>query len=705
MVLVILPSALCIGATFPFAVRIHTPSAAAAGQATARIYAWNTAGAIAGSVLAGFYLLPALGFTGSVHLAVAINLALALAALALIARPPVLRTVVLGCISIVLIAIYRPAPPTRLLDSSIIDEDRGGQVVYSAIGRSSTVLVKEYQGGLHLRTNGLPEAGIRTKAAPPFSSGQHWLMTLPLIARPEATSALAVGLGGGVLLEDLPPSLRTIDVVELEAEVVAANRRIGPLRHTDPMADPRIQVVINDARNALALTTRRYDLIVSQPSHPWTSGASHLYTNEFVALVKRRLHRDGVFVQWMSSNFANVELLRSLCATLGRHFQRLRLYQSAPGTFLLLASDGTLELEKNLLRADAGSPQWRRYLQRSGVHVVEDLLVALTLDEVGARDFAGRDAPITDDYNRLATAGRYRPDKGEDPTFFEHLQPYDPLLRKTSWIHRELNDLHLVYIGRRLIEEGFGKRAFQLTEQVVDAPTGYQIQGYGLLNEGKPAAAATAFARAMEVAPDNYQAAYARILPYLRSIGKRPVPEQIAALIDQLPPSGQAVIEGRRLGNTNDWVGLAALDQQLATTQQTDAWYLEAVLLRAYWRTFVIPKERNDAVLLEAQALLDGQLDRAHVVELLYPRQKAALLRQDAAAYIATTWRVINHFEVNISLAETDRYRFDATRKATARKQFQKMVETLTSKQFATQENTAELRTYLRTLLRKLGTI
>ena len=97
-------------------------------------------------------------------------------------------------------------------------------------------------------------------------------------------------LGGGVLLEDLPPSIASIDVVELESEILAANRRMGPLRHSDPLQDTRIQIVTNDARNALPLTARRYDIIISQPSHPWTAGASHLYTDGFVGLVKSRLH-------------------------------------------------------------------------------------------------------------------------------------------------------------------------------------------------------------------------------------------------------------------------------------------------------------------------------------------------------------------------------------------------------------------------------
>ena len=94
-----------------------------------------------------------------------------------------------------------------------------------------------------------------------------------LIARPDARNMLVVGYGGGVALEGVPPSMESVDVVELEPEVIAANRRLAGLRDVDPLKDPRFNIVINDARNALRLTGQTYDAIVSQPSHPWTAGA------------------------------------------------------------------------------------------------------------------------------------------------------------------------------------------------------------------------------------------------------------------------------------------------------------------------------------------------------------------------------------------------------------------------------------------------
>ena len=704
-VLVILPSALCIGATFPLAVRICARAAPEAGPATARIYTWNTAGAITGSVLAGFYFLPALGFAGSLHLAVGINLTLALAALVLIAPPPGLRIAIYGCLGIALLALYRPAPPTRLLDSSVVNDERGGRLLYSSVGRSSTVLVKSLEGSLHLRTNGLPEAGVRLEGAPPEGLSQHWLMTLPLLARPQATTALAVGLGGGVLLEDLPPSIASIDVVELEPEVLAANRLIGPLRHSDPLQDARIKIVTNDARNALALSARRYDIIVSQPSHPWTAGASHLYTDGFVGLVKSRLHQEGVFVQWMSAHFADAELMRSLCATLGQHFLRLRVYQADPGTFLLLASDGRLELEKNLQSAAASSPAWRAYLERNGLYEVEDLLVALALDEAGARDFAGSAAPITDDLNPLASANRYVPPEGDDPTLFDQLAPFDPLLRKAGWVHRKLGALRLVYLARRLIDEGYEKRALRLTQKVADRARAHQIQGYGFLHQGKPQEAAAAFAKALALAPEDEQAVFPLIKPHLTALAQNRAPEEIDRLVQKLPPSGRAVVESWRLAKQGNWIGLTGLDSLLAATRRTDAWYMESVLLRINWRTRMLAKLPNEHLLQKVRALIDAQLNRAHVVELLYLRQIASRLSQDTEAYIATTWRLVAHFEVKQKRAKAGRYHFTATEKESGRQRLEDMIDKLSDEEFTGRAEADALRPRLRALLVQLDEV
>ncbi|MCY1483283.1 Polyamine aminopropyltransferase [compost metagenome] len=72
-VLVGLPAFL-MGGTLPVLVRALTPADGQMGEAGGRLYAANTAGAIAGTLLAAFVLLPQLGVTGSALAAASLNL-------------------------------------------------------------------------------------------------------------------------------------------------------------------------------------------------------------------------------------------------------------------------------------------------------------------------------------------------------------------------------------------------------------------------------------------------------------------------------------------------------------------------------------------------------------------------------------------------------------------------------------------------------
>jgi spermidine synthase len=204
-----------------------------------------------------------------------------------------------------------------------------------------------------------------------------------VLARPDIHSALIVGFGGGNAVAAMPPSVAAIDVIELEPEILEANRAIAALRNRDPLADIRLKLVINDARGALALTDKRYDAILSQPSHPWTAGASHLYTREFLEQAKTHLRPGGVFVQWMGAEFLDPQLFQSLLATLHSVFSEVRLYRTAPTALLLLASDLPLEPERHMERLRAVLNSASLHYARFGVAEPENLVADLALDTCG----------------------------------------------------------------------------------------------------------------------------------------------------------------------------------------------------------------------------------------------------------------------------------------------------------------------------------
>ncbi|RIK67900.1 MAG: hypothetical protein DCC65_05360 [Planctomycetota bacterium] len=571
--LILLPGAMCIGSTFPLAVRILARDESDVGRSSARVYAWNTVGAIAGATAAGFVVLPSLKYAGSLSAAVGVNVLLCLAATAMI-RPAVrLPMAVCGAVLVTLFALHPDEPWAVLRASALGRRPAGGEITYYAVGRGATVLMTDDGIGWDIRTNGLPEANIRRKGVPPGRVAiQQWQGALPVLARPHAKRMLFVGLGGGVATESVPLSVERIDVVEIEEEVVAANRSVGGERAIDPLADPRVRVIVNDARNALLLAPDRYDIIISQPSHPWTAGASHLYTREFMTLARERLAPDGVLLQWMLLSFVDEALYRSLIATMTDVFAEVEVYAPYPGAVLLLGSNTPLRIWERAAKTIAERP---RDFYAAGIVAAEDVLASLELDTPAARRFSGGPL-ITDDFNLLQLRSRRSEEaavsswKMTDAT----LAGADPALATEATSRRS-------YLVARILTRSNVGRA----RRVADAATGADrlvLAGQIHAWEGRLAEAAGAYHEALEAAPESRAARFGLIragaADYLRGDSR------LAALAAEAPDPERAVFEGWKLTLAKQWTSLEALEERLAAATVTDDWHADAQRLRARWR-------------------------------------------------------------------------------------------------------------------------
>jgi len=569
----LLPSTLCIGASFPFAVRALAEDVSAAAATSARVYAWNTLGAIVGSVSAGFFVIPALGFEHTLTATVLLNLfAAALAAFA--AHPLPKPVLALAAASALGLLFARPGTPwgvisnsTLMLDMSpkkrgeTIDPDK---ILYYGVGRSSTVLLYEGPRGWYLRNNGLPEATIeRPGAVPRNSVTARWLSMLPAFAPATPRDMLVIGLGGGVAVEHVPKLVERIDVIELEAEVLEANRRVAGLRNRDPLADPRIRVWLNDARGALMQTDLRYGAIVSQPSHPWTAGASHLYTRDFFEQVKDRLAPGGVFVQWMGLQFVDESLLRSLIATLLDVFPHVRLYQADRSSLLFVSSAAPLDLED---RVGAIVPLDPDGYARAGIRVKEDLAAALVLDEAGALELSEGAPIVTDDHNLFATDSPRvltRP-IGDIRNADRLLGPHDPLLERAK-------ELDAVYLCHRLVQMGRWQRAERIAGTLNPLERALAELEIAVARR-EPRKAAALAARALAIDPHSSWASYRTLAT---GATRAPVLDgDVNGLLR----------EGQRLLLALDWEALERLDARLGSLDVRHPARLDALRLRIDWR-------------------------------------------------------------------------------------------------------------------------
>ena len=604
---ILLPGTLCIGATFPLAVRILARHPNEASSASARAYAWNTAGAISGAVGAGFFLIPAVGFAWTLSLAVATNAVIAFAA-ALRAQPRPRLAMLASALLLAGLVLAHPTPPWQVLRmGAIASQIKQTDIVYYGVGRSATVLLQDSAEGWQISSNGLAEAQI---SRPGVRPGRYvvvrWMSNLPAWGRPDAKSMLVVGFGGGLIVEAVPPNFDKIDVVELESEMIAASERIAGARRTDPLSDPRLKLIVNDARGALLLTRERYDAILSQPSHPWTAGSSHLYTREFFQLVRDHLTEDGVFVQWMGLGFIDEALFKTLLVTLQDVFAHVRVYRPSPGGLLFTASPMPFEPERlartTLDLVPAGASE-------VGVRSGADIVAHMLLDDEASRSFA-QGAPInTDDRNLLQmnSPAIVRTRSRFDPA--DVVGPYDPLaVPELEW-DRE-------YLVRRLITAGLHKRA----ERVVEAATNpvEREVGLGFLTRarGQPRRSLQHFRRALEIDPMNQEARIAT-LDAMRRAGAA---EADLAEFPRLTPLERRLIAGWEQEKNQAWNALRRHENDFERVSPSHPAFAAASRLRVAWRLAEGTKERAE----EALVILDEVLPLAGTLDDLFARAEAA---------------------------------------------------------------------------------
>lgn len=311
----IFPSAFLWGASFPLALACT----AAPGHDTARIvsraYAANTLGAIAGAVLASLLLIPLLGTQYAQMLL--IGLSATSAALVFQPRRAAEFAVVLVAFGLAgyAAASLRPIPWHLVAyGRQVATTDYGAKALYFGEGMNSSVAVSETSDGVrYFHVSGKTEASSLVKDM----RLQRMLGHLPSLLHTQPRSVLIVGCGAGVTAGTfvLHPSIERIVICDIEPlipRVVATHFRE---ENHDVLRDPRVEVIHDDARHYIATTGEKFDLITSDPLHPWVKGSAVLYSQEYFALCRQRLNPGGLMTQWVPLYESDRAVVQSEIAT------------------------------------------------------------------------------------------------------------------------------------------------------------------------------------------------------------------------------------------------------------------------------------------------------------------------------------------------------------------------------------------------------
>ncbi|MEJ2086523.1 MAG: fused MFS/spermidine synthase, partial [Acidobacteriota bacterium] len=387
--IVVLPAAVVAGYQFPLLVAILGGGRQNVGKQVGQTYAWNTLGAIAGSLAGGFGLIPLLSAPGAWRSVAVILVLLAVVSLGFGRRPGERHTHLVLPLATALMTLLLCATPgpsafwrhspigagrlqIEIRDPNELEDAiryRNRVVLWEIDGRESSVSLQA-EDGLSFFLNGKSDGHARTDAPTQVMSG-----ILGALLSPEPRRALVIGLGTGSTAGWLAevPTIERVEVVELEPAICKVAEACGAVNH-QVLDHPKVDLTIGDAREVLVTSSGRFDVIFSEPSNPYRAGISSLFSQDFYRAVVERLENKGIFIQWLQGYDVDGEVVRTAIATLRSVFGSVETWSVHKSDLLLVASRNPLAHDIETIRRRLEVEPYRSALSFTwGVEGVEGL--------------------------------------------------------------------------------------------------------------------------------------------------------------------------------------------------------------------------------------------------------------------------------------------------------------------------------------------
>jgi spermidine synthase len=313
----ILPAALLWGASFPLALAAVASRGRDAGRMVGGIYAANTAGAIVGALAFSMFLVPAVGTQGCQRVLILLS---AVSALFALAPPPRAKAGVLllaaAAVAAVLLAMSVSGVPSMLIayGRRITISAGRSEILYAGEGMNASIAISRWNdGAVQFHVSGKVEASTE-----PYDMRlQRMLGHMPALLHSKPRSVLVVGFGAGVTAGSfvLHPEVQRIVICEMERMIPPVATRYFGRENYNVLKDPRVEMVYDDARHYILTTREKFDVITSDPIHPWVKGSATLYSKEYFELVKQHLNPGGIVTQWVPLYETDLSTVKSELAT------------------------------------------------------------------------------------------------------------------------------------------------------------------------------------------------------------------------------------------------------------------------------------------------------------------------------------------------------------------------------------------------------
>ncbi len=441
----VLPATFLMGAVFPFSVRMAARNFATVGRDVGSAYALNTVGAIAGSFLSGFVVLPMLGLQRGIYVTACVGLGLAALLFGVTRKVAgIVAAVAMACAGLFLPrwnlvnfsqGFFRVSIARDYIRSRTHDQTWAvPELLFYEDGVATTVSVEKWKKTVSLKNNGKVDASSDADMPTQIAVG-----LLPLLLYPgeHPPKVALIGFGSGVTAGSITRfPIASLEVVELEPAVYRASRFFEDVNHR-PLENSKVTARVGDGRNFLGQRTDRFDVIVSEPSNPWITGVSNLFTREYFEAVKARLAPDGVFCQWAQLYEMAPWNVKAIYRTLREVFPHAYVFaaEDLSSDTILIASLRPLPLDLRLLERALGDPRTAAEAKRGKVASAHDILAQLLLTPEELESFTAGARLNTDDNALIEFAA---------PRDLLGYVKYDPYLAKVygpQWPYGRLTEV------------------------------------------------------------------------------------------------------------------------------------------------------------------------------------------------------------------------------------------------------------------------
>jgi spermidine synthase len=393
--LVMLVPATFMGMVLPLGMCLLVDDLARSGRRVGAVYFWNTVGSVAGSLAAGFLLIPWLGLKGALLALALVQVAVGLCFLPHLELPaPRRRQVLIGVGVLVSGAAWLASWSLR--GPSPFERQNLGPNAYvlahrDAVGATVTVVSDPRYGNVLHIDGFLAAAGGLAAAYMPM------MTHIPMLVHPDPQRLLVICFGTGSTAGAglLHPGTR-IDVVDINPAVFDFAGYFAAWNH-GVAGDPRARRIVDDGRNFLLTTTERYDVITSEPMPPHFAGVVNLYSREYYRLAYERLRPGGLMVQWLPFHLMDAGKALAILRTVQEVFPETTLWLHDYTGIVVARRDAPVTLDLRRVGRALEPGALATDLARFGVRTPRDFAGLFAVGPQVIAQATARTAPITDD--------------------------------------------------------------------------------------------------------------------------------------------------------------------------------------------------------------------------------------------------------------------------------------------------------------------